>query len=68
MAKTSTRLLPRQPRPHEGQLSLLPVKKTTFTLPQDLYRKLKVESAKRDVQMSSIVTEAVRKFFSEENH
>ncbi|MCL4538446.1 MAG: ribbon-helix-helix domain-containing protein [Bacteroidetes bacterium] len=49
------------------QIALLEVKKTTFTLPRDLYKKLKVESAKREVEMSSIVTEALRKFLPEED-
>lgn len=44
------------------QLALPLVKKTTFTLPRDLYRKLKMESARREVEMSSIVTDALRNF------
>jgi hypothetical protein len=48
------------------QLSLLPVKKTTFTLPRDLYTTLKIESVKRDVEMSALVTQALQEFFSEE--
>jgi hypothetical protein len=45
------------------QLPLPLVKKTTFTLPRDLHRRLKVESARREVEMSSIVADALRSFF-----
>lgn len=48
------------------QLTLLPMKKTTFSLPQDLYRQLKIESAKRDIEMSTLVTEALRQYLSED--
>jgi hypothetical protein len=44
------------------QLALPLVKKTTFTLPRDLYRRLKIESARREVEMSSIVADALRNF------
>jgi len=49
-----------------SQLALLPVKKTTFTLPRELYTRLKIESAKRETEMSNLVTMALRQFFSEE--
>ena len=48
----------------DAQLTLLPVKKTTFTLPHDLYRQLKIESVKREVEMSTIVTDALRQYLS----
>jgi hypothetical protein len=51
-----------------AQLNLLPVKKTTVILPQDLYRQLKVEAAKQDTEMSTIVVEALRKHFSEKEN
>lgn len=56
-----------QPTQHElaAQMNLLPVKKTTFTLPLDLYRQLKIEAAKSDTEMSSIVVDALRKHLSE---
>ena len=57
-----------QPTQHESavaQMSLLPVKKTTVTLPLDLYRQLKIEAAKQDIEMSAIVVRALRKHFSE---
>lgn len=50
------------------QMSLLPFKKTTVTLPQDLYRQLKVEAAKQDMEMSTIVVDALRKHFSEKEN
>ena len=50
------------------QLNLMPLKKTTFTLPQDLYKQLKIESAKRDQEMSAIVTDALRKYLGEREH
>jgi metal-responsive CopG/Arc/MetJ family transcriptional regulator len=49
------------------QLTLLPMKKTTFSLPQDLYRQLKIESVKRDIEMSTLVTEALRQYLSEDS-
>jgi metal-responsive CopG/Arc/MetJ family transcriptional regulator len=49
-----------------SQLSLLPQKKTTFTLPRELYKQLKIESAKRDKEMSAIVADALRMYLSEE--
>ena len=58
----------REKQPAGGtQLNLLTTKKTTFTLPRDLYTKLKIESAKRDAEMSALVAEALRKFLSEGN-
>lgn len=48
------------------QLTLLPMKKTTFSLPQDLYRQLKIESVKRDIEMSTLVAEALRQYLSED--
>jgi hypothetical protein len=56
-----------QPRQQElaAQMNLLPVKKTTVTLPLDLYRQLKIEAAKSDTEMSSIVVDALRKHLSE---
>jgi predicted DNA-binding protein len=51
-----------------SQLSLMPQKKTTFTLPLDLYKQLKIESAKRDREMSAIVSDALRKYLSENEH
>lgn len=51
---------------HEAsQLKLMPQKKTTITLPQDLYKQLKIESAKREREMSEIVSDALRKYLSE---
>ena len=50
------------------QMTLLPVKKTTVILPQDLYRQLKVEAAKQDTEMSTIVVDALRKHFSEKEN
>jgi hypothetical protein len=52
-------------RQNLSQLSLLPTKKTTFTLPHDLYLQLKIESVKREVEMSELVTEALRRYLSE---
>jgi len=49
-----------------SQLSLIPQKKTTFTLPRELYKQLKIESARRDKEMSAIVTDALREYLSEE--
>lgn len=49
-----------------SQLNLIPPKKTTFTLPRELYKQLKIESARRDKEMSAIVTEALQQFLSEE--
>jgi len=46
--------------------SLLPFKKTTVTLPRSLYTTLKIESVKRDVEMSALMTQALQEFFSEE--
>lgn len=51
-----------------SQLSLMPLKKTTFTLPQDLYKQLKIESVNRETEMSSIVANALRKYLSESAH
>lgn len=51
-----------------SQLSLMPQKKTTITLPLDLYKQLKIESAKRDREMSAMVSDALRKYFSENDH
>lgn len=48
------------------QLSLTPHKKTTFTLPREVYKQLKIESAKRDKEMSAIVTDALRMYLAEE--
>lgn len=53
-------------RSNGTQLALLPVKKTTFTLPRELYTRLKIESAKREVEMSSLVTQALRQFLPRE--
>ena len=50
-----------------SQLSLIAQKKTTFTLPQELYKQLKIESARRDKEMSAIVTDALREYLSEEH-
>ena len=52
----------------ESQMSLLPLKKTTFTLPHDLYKQLKIESARRDIEMSAIVADALRKYLLEQDH
>jgi hypothetical protein len=52
----------------ESQMSLLPLKKTTFTLPHDLYKRLKIESARRDIEMSAIVADALRKHLLEQDH
>jgi len=49
------------------QLTLIQQKKTTFTLPQDLYRRLKIESAKQDKEMSAIVVEALREYLPEKS-
>lgn len=49
-----------------SQLSLLPQKKTTFSLPRELYKKLKIESAVRDREMSAIVADALRLYLSDE--
>jgi metal-responsive CopG/Arc/MetJ family transcriptional regulator len=58
-----------QPEPNQqevpAQMSLMPLKKTTISLPLDLYKQLKIESAKRDMEMSTIVTDALRKHLSE---
>lgn len=51
-----------------SQLNLIQLKKTTFTLPLDLYRQLKIEAAKRGEEMSSIVTDALRKHLTETEH
>ena len=51
-----------------SQLDLLPQKKTTISFPRDLYKQLKIESAKRDREMSAIVADALRKYFSESEH
>lgn len=51
-----------------SQLDLLPQKKTTISFPRDLYKQLKIESAKRDREMSAIVADALRKYFSEGEH
>ena len=64
MAKSLARAGKRQAS--TTQLGLVLVKKTTFTLPRDLYKKLKIESVKRDVEMSSIVADALREFLPEE--
>jgi hypothetical protein len=48
-----------------SQLNLLPQKKTTFSLPRELYRQLKIESAKRDREMSAIVADALRLYLSD---
>jgi hypothetical protein len=48
-----------------SQLNLLPQKKTTFSLPRELYRQLKIESAKRDMEMSAIVADALRLYLSD---
>ncbi len=52
----------------DSQMSLLPLKKTTFTLPHDLYKQLKIESARRDIEMSAIVADALRKYLLEQDH
>lgn len=49
-------------------MSLMPLKKTTITLPLDLYKQLKIESAKTEKEMSSIVADALRKHLSETEH
>jgi metal-responsive CopG/Arc/MetJ family transcriptional regulator len=49
-----------------SQLTLLPQKKTTFSLPQELYRQLKIASAERDREMSAIVADALRLYLSGE--
>ncbi len=56
------------PKEVTSQLSLMPLKKTTFTLPLDLYKQLKIESAKREKEMSAIVADALRKHLSETEH
>lgn len=55
-------------RANASQLNLLPQQKTTISLPRDLYKQLKIESAKRDREMSAIVGDALRKYFSESEH
>jgi hypothetical protein len=59
-----------EPTPHDtaSQMSLMPLKKTTITLPLDLYKQLKIESAKSDKEMSAIVADALRKHLSEAEH
>jgi len=51
-----------------SQLNLLPQQKTTITLPRDLYKQLKIESARRDREMSAIVADALRKYLAESEH
>jgi hypothetical protein len=60
----SARLSARLKRP----ALLIPFKKTTFSLPSDLYKQLKIEAAKRDTEMSTIVADALRKHLSEDEH
>lgn len=55
-------------RANASQLNLLPQQKTTISLPRDLYKQLKIESAKREREMSAIVGDALRKYFSESEH
>jgi predicted DNA-binding protein len=58
-----------QPEPNQRQLpaqmSLMPAKKTTISFPLDLYKQLKIESVKQGIEMSTIVTDALRKHLSE---
>ena len=46
------------------QLSLMPTRKTTFRMPVDLHRRLKITSVQENRQMADIVVDAIETYLS----
>jgi hypothetical protein len=46
------------------QLSLIPMRKTTFRMPVDLHRRLKIRSVQENRQMADIVVDAIETYLS----
>ena len=47
-----------------NQLSLIPTRKTTFRMPVDLHRRLKITSVQENRQMADIVVDAIETYLS----
>ena len=46
------------------QLSLIPTRKTTFRMPVDLHRRLKITAVQENRQMADIVVDAIETYLS----
>ncbi len=46
------------------QLSLIPMRKTTFRMPADLHRRLKIAAVQENRQMADILVDAIETYLS----
>lgn len=48
----------------KSQLSLIPMTKTTFRIPREMHRRLKIEAVQESRQMADIVVDAIETYLS----